>query len=647
MKLKLKDFLDYTYLSDIKVNAKGAAVFMAHRANGEDYDHDLYLYRDEAIIKLTNDHHVMNFIFLNDDEVLFTSRKDRPKKGMTNFYKISISGGEAQAFFALERKVNEYRLLKDDYLIMKITCDIDDDQSDDYEIFQSVPFYLNGAGFIANNYDRLYLYQISTNRLAPISAEDLCVGYFSFDDERKRIVYTASRRAKRQSLRESLHVFDLSTLIDEEIIKEDEYTINEAYFYDDGILFLGNCSFKHGINENDRFFYVKDHDISLFLDNEDAVYNSTGSDCRYGGSDTFTLKGDRLYLLKTIEDHTKLVYVDKAGCHDVYESNGSIDHYCIFEDKVYMIAMLGGRLQELYVLDHDVIKKISSFNDECLKDKYIADYHEIEFENDGITLKGWVLLPEGFDAQKSYPAILDIHGGPKTVYGKIFYHEMQYWANHGYVVMFTNPRGSDGRGNEFMDIFGRYGSIDYDDLMCFVDNVLVRYPNIDKDRLGVTGGSYGGFMTNWIIGHTDRFKCAATQRSIANWVSFYGTSDIGTYFTEDQIHGDIYDKIDVLWKMSPLKYAKNVKTPTLFIHSDEDYRCPLGQGLEFYSALIENGTKARFVLFHKENHELSRSGRPQNRVKRLVEITSWMDEHLKDDVSEIATAKELDTKGDR
>lgn len=178
-------------------------------------------------------------------------------------------------------------------------------------------------------------------------------------------------------------------------------------------------------------------------------------------------------------------------------------------------------------------------------------------------------------------------------------------------------------------IFGKYGTIDYDDLMKFTDIVLEKYPAIDKARVGVTGGSYGGFMTNWIIGHTNRFACAATQRSISNWISFYGTSDIGMFFTEDQIHGNIFENPEKLWEDSPLKYAKNIQTPTLFIHSDEDYRCPLEQGLQLYTAMVDKGIEARFVLFHGENHELSRGGKPKHRVRRLEEITGWMERYLK------------------
>ncbi|MBR4888238.1 MAG: S9 family peptidase, partial [Clostridia bacterium] len=155
------------------------------------------------------------------------------------------------------------------------------------------------------------------------------------------------------------------------------------------------------------------------------------------------------------------------------------------------------------------------------------------------------------------------------------------------------------------------------------------YPAIDPKRVCETGGSYGGFMTNWIIGHTHRFCCAASQRSIANWLSFYGVADIGYFFATDQCDGNPFDDAEKLWKQSPLRYAGNVKTPTLFIHSDEDYRCPLPEGLQMYTALADRGVPTRLCMFHGENHELSRSGKPKHRVRRLTEITDWFEKYAK------------------
>ena len=239
------------------------------------------------------------------------------------------------------------------------------------------------------------------------------------------------------------------------------------------------------------------------------------------------------------------------------------------------------------------------------------------------------MKPVDFDENKKYPGILNIHGGPKTVYGAVYFHEMQYWTNEGYAVFFCNPRGSDGRGNAFSDIRGKFGDIDYKDIMKFTDLVLAKYPFIDENKLGVTGGSYGGFMTNWIIGQTDRFKAAASQRSISNWISKFNTTDIGYYFVEDQQAATPWNDMQKLWDQSPLKFADKVKTPTLFIHSEEDYRCWMAEGLQMYTALKYHGVESRFCLFRGENHELSRSGKPKHRIRRLKEITEWFDRYLK------------------
>ena len=171
--------------------------------------------------------------------------------------------------------------------------------------------------------------------------------------------------------------------------------------------------------------------------------------------------------------------------------------------------------------------------------------------------------------------------------------------------------------------------IDYDDLMKFTDVVLEKYP-IKADRVGVTGGSYGGYMTNWIIGHTDRFRCAASQRSIANWISKFGTTDIGYYFNADQNASTPWINQEKLWWHSPMKYADKVKTPTLFIHSEEDYRCWLAEGIQMFTALKYHGVEARLCMFRGENHELSRSGKPKHRVRRLEEMTNWFEKYLKD-----------------
>jgi dipeptidyl aminopeptidase/acylaminoacyl peptidase len=175
---------------------------------------------------------------------------------------------------------------------------------------------------------------------------------------------------------------------------------------------------------------------------------------------------------------------------------------------------------------------------------------------------------------------------------------------------------------------GRYGTIDYEDLMAFLDHALDCFPEADRSRLGACGGSYGGFMCNWIEGHTDRFAAIASQRSISNWVSDFGTSEIGHTFDRNESGTDPWQGMEVLWNMSPLKYAANARTPILFIHSLQDYNCTVDQGLQMFAAMKHFGVPTRVCLFEGENHSLSRSGKPRHRLRRLSEIEAWFKRYL-------------------
>ena len=208
---------------------------------------------------------------------------------------------------------------------------------------------------------------------------------------------------------------------------------------------------------------------------------------------------------------------------------------------------------------------------------------------------------------------------------------MQLLASSGYIVLFCNPVGSDGRGDEFADIRGQYGKQDYEQLMEFVNYSLKEYPSIDPLRLGISGGSYGGFMVNWIIGHTGRFSAAISQRSMANMVTIKTLTDIGHYSVADHQGADIHCNAQRLWEQSPIRYAYRATTPTLFLHSTEDYRCTYVEGLQMFAELKAAGTETKLCLFKNENHNLSRKGRPNSRIRRLKEIMDWLDSHLKEE----------------
>ncbi|EKP94262.1 S9 family peptidase [Thermaerobacter subterraneus] len=274
-------------------------------------------------------------------------------------------------------------------------------------------------------------------------------------------------------------------------------------------------------------------------------------------------------------------------------------------------------------------RRLSRANDGWLARIQVVEPEHFTFESDGNVLDGWLIRPVGFEPGKKYPAILQIHGGPMAMYGYAFFHEFQLLAARGYAVFYTNPRGSQGYGQAFCAaIRGDWGNRDYRDLMTFVDAVLERYDFIDRQRLGVAGGSYGGYMTNWIVTHTDRFRAGVTMRCVANEHSFFGTSDIGFYDLFDLDLPPWEDPLRYL-EMSPIHHIARCKTPLLVMHAEMDLRCPIEQAEQIYTALKVLGVPTEFVRFPDESHGLSRGGQPWHRVYRLDRIVDWFDRYLK------------------
>jgi dipeptidyl aminopeptidase/acylaminoacyl peptidase len=255
---------------------------------------------------------------------------------------------------------------------------------------------------------------------------------------------------------------------------------------------------------------------------------------------------------------------------------------------------------------------------------------------DGSDVHCWVMRPVGFEQGRTYPALLSIHGGPFAQYGTGFFDEFQIWASAGYAVVYANPRGSSGYSEEW----GRairgpsngqgpgWGTVDYEDLMAAVDTALERYDFIDHERLGVLGGSYGGFMTSWIVSNTNRFKAACSERAVNNLISAYGSSDLFWHFA-GQFGSFLYDDFAAWAKHSPSLYARSVETPLLIMHSENDLRCSIEQAEHLFITLRLAGKETELVRFPAESHELSRSGSPLHRVMRFEILLDWFDRYLK------------------
>jgi dipeptidyl aminopeptidase/acylaminoacyl peptidase len=247
---------------------------------------------------------------------------------------------------------------------------------------------------------------------------------------------------------------------------------------------------------------------------------------------------------------------------------------------------------------------------------------------DGAEVEAWIIRPAGFTEGNTYPVLLNIHGGPFTQYGNKLFDEFQVYAGAGYAVVYSNPRGSSGYTEEWgrairgpIDGPG-WGSVDYDDAMAVIDEALRRFRFCDPDRVGVMGGSYGGFLTSWIVSHTDRFATAISERSVNNWVSSWGSSDIG--WDKGYIGAFMFEDIDAWLKISPITYATEIHTPLLILHSENDLRCPIEQGEQLFTTLRLLKRHVEMVRFPEESHELTRSGSPVHRVMRFEIVLEWL-----------------------
>ena len=264
-----------------------------------------------------------------------------------------------------------------------------------------------------------------------------------------------------------------------------------------------------------------------------------------------------------------------------------------------------------------------------LRERCVARPRRLEFTAaDGLALEGWLMEPPGFDPEVKHPLVMQIHGGPHSQYGWAFFHEFQVLAGMGFGVFYLNPRGSDGYGEEFRRAVVRdWGGRDYEDLMTALDQLLAGGRFVDESRMGVGGGSYGGYMTNWVIGHTDRFAAAVAMRSLSNLVSEYAQHDI-VLWGQLEMGPPPWPDPDELWRRSPIRYVNDIHTPLLLTHGEMDLRCAISQAEELFGALRLLGREVELVRFPGESHDLSRSGRPDRRLARLRSVVGWFGRHL-------------------
>jgi dipeptidyl aminopeptidase/acylaminoacyl peptidase len=419
-----------------------------------------------------------------------------------------------------------------------------------------------------------------------------------------------------------IDALDLGTLARE--------TVTSTHAFEPGLEATADGQLAYPATDPDRAT-LRQTEIEVFdRSSGEAVRPTAGVD-RMAGEFTFAGGGDRLVFLTTDEGH---VTVRSAPTEET--EPGDVETVVGTGHATAVDAAAGRVVVEKSEWDHrgDVFlaedgeeRRLTEVNAEYLDDRSVVEPEPVRFESDdGVEIQGWVLHPPDFDPEETYPLVVEVHGGPHAMWSTsgTMFHEFQALAARGYVVFWSNPRGSTGYGEEFMSaIAGDWGAVTSRDVLAGADAIADR-EYVDADQQFVTGGSFGGYIVAWLLGHTDRFEAAVAQRGVYELTSFYGSTD-AFQLVEWDFDATPWADQEFLWEHSPAAHVEGVETPTLVVHADRDFRVPVNNGELLYLFLRKQGVDTRLVRYPREGHELSRSGEPAHVVDRLERIARWFD----------------------
>nr|WP_255249780.1 S9 family peptidase [Bacillus sp. FJAT-45066] len=576
------------------------------------------------------------------------------RTGKNQVWLLHTDGGEAIQLTDVKQGIGEFTWSPDGkQLAVTVHGALDnfsekekeDEKKSDVKVITRLRYKGDGVGIYNEDRKHVYLFDIETKAFKKVTEGEHDFGQPRFSPDGKSLIYVGTKAEDKEwGYLPAIWKYDLDTK-EESLVYDGNGYIMAPSFSPDGkwLAFAGHTRGERSQgNSNVLLLSLETGECKNLTEHFDyTVGNLVGVDAKYDTAETRLIWDDaskNIYFNATVGGDCQLfkVSVDGEVSSALSPAVASVTSYDVLsDDKAVLVLATPHSTGDLVVQDLSEVEnvvKVTDWNEELYKEVHLSTPENIHYiSTDGVDVEGWILKPFGYEEGKKYPMILQIHGGPATAYGNGLHHEMQLMAAKGYVVLYTNPRGSHGYGHEFVNaVIGDYGGMDYEDIMAGVDYALATFDYIDQEELFVTGGSYGGYMTNVIVTRTDRFKAAVTQRSICNWHSFYGTSDIGFFFTEWQ-HGkaDLWEDYERLIKLSPLHYARNVKTPTLILHSEQDLRCPMEQAEQWYVSLKRLGVETKLVRFPDENHDLSRSGKPKHRLERLEHLIGWFEDRRK------------------
>ncbi len=598
------------------------------------------------------------FVSERESEPAQVGEKDAKKlgKGKPQIWLIPTNGGEAHQLTHMQHGASKPVWSPDSkQLLFNAQVGPADEETEDgkplpkVRVIDRLFYRLDGVGFIYERRSHLFLINSSGGEARQLTDGDWDDSDPAWSRDGSQIVFTSSRAEDRWRLPTpdlyTLAINDGKTA-DVRCLTDGSLGCGSPSWAPDGktIAFLGTFKlFSGGHTDVYTISAESERGAATCLTREfggsfSDWTNSDIGDEHLSPPPAWSADGRTLFALASHRGATRIFAISLKGAGkqpptltpgDTHVRDMSVDH------AAGTLALLIGsptRVQEIYTRSTAAsgeLRRLTGFNEGFLSELALSTPEYMPYTGaDGWPMDGWVMKPRDFDPAKKYPLIVEIHGGPATQYGYGFFHEMQLLTAAGYVVLYTNPRGSLGYGRDFsLAVRGAWGEKDSLDIMAGVD-ILIQKGYIDENRLGVTGGSYGGFMTNWLIGHSDRFKAAVTDRSVTNQASDFGSSDSGWYFADEELETTPWDDLERYMHMSPIKYVKNIRTPLLIMHSEQDLRCNIEQAEQLFASLKYMGRETLFVRFEGQSHGLSRGGHPKLRLERLRHLLGWFEKYL-------------------
>ena len=654
-KLQVDDLFKLQSVTDPKVAPNGKeAVFVKTHIDEEDNKYIANLFHlDLASNEVTQWTHGKGNVSspewsADGKQIAFLS--DREEKNQ--LFILQARGGEARKVTSFEKGVSSFlwspcgKKIWVNAIVKEGKTFTDKEEKDEKkkpEPYRAtkMKYQADGAGLLPQDaFRQIGVVDIETGDVTQFTEGNFHHGLQAVSHDGKKLVMGVNRNENLDfEFRQPLLIIDVESKEETVLVDEDGYFGGAQFSFDDRyIAYVGSDrAFQNATHSNLYVYDTQDGTRMNLTEGIDApVGDSAVADHLQGSGAPSVVwtKDNYLYFQLSTMGDIRLYFASLEGAlYPATPENEHVYGYDLSADGEFALIGVSNAVNpgELYkqTIATGEREVLTSFNKTYLEEVELVEPEAIVYK--GATnwdVHGWLMKPAGYVEGEKYPLIVEIHGGPHAMYANTFFHELQLLAAQGYGVLYVNPRGSHGYSQEFVDaVRGDYGGGDYEDIMAGLDSVIEENDWIDTGRLGVTGGSYGGFMTNWIVGHSDRFKAAVTQRSISNWISFFGVSDIGYYFSDWQIGADMTN-VDKLWEHSPLKYAKHIETPLLILHSEKDFRCPIEQAEQLYITLKSMGKETEFVRFPDADHNLSRTGTPNLRVARLDEITGWFAKYL-------------------